>query len=132
MLEVPIKRWIKSQTDQSLVDAFIDLGIVLESLYLDAGQESELGFTLRLRAGWFLGNSIDERNSVMNDIKNIYRHRSRAVHRGQIPRNQETLGLKAKAVKLCQRSIVKKIDHARAHGGFPKWDRLVLGDANEN
>ena len=132
MLEVPIKRWIKSQTDQSLVDAFIDLGIVLESLYLDAGQESELGFTLRLRAGWFLGNSIDERNLVMNDIKNIYRHRSRAVHRGQIPRNQETLGLKAKAVKLCQRSIVKKIDHARAHGGFPKWDRLVLGDANEN
>ena len=60
MLEVPIKRWIKSQTDQSLVDAFIDLGIVLESLCLDAGQESELGFTLRLRSGWFLGNSIDE------------------------------------------------------------------------
>ncbi len=60
MLEVPIKRWIESQTDQSLVDAFIDLGIVLESLCLDAGQESELGFTLRLRSGWFLGNSIDE------------------------------------------------------------------------
>ena len=132
MLEVPIKRWIKSQTDQLLVDTFIDLGIALESLYLDAGQESELGFTLRLRAGWFLGGNVDERSSVMNDIRDIYRLRSRAVHRGQVPHDQKTRDIKDKAVDLCLRSIIKKIYHARAHGDFPKWNRLVMGDANEN
>ena len=126
-LEVPINRWVKSQTDETLVDAFIDLGIALESLYLDAGQEAELGFTLRLRAGWFLGNSVDERNSVMNEIRDIYGLRSRAVHRGQVPHNQETLGLKDRGVQLCLRSIVKKIHYARAHGEFPNWNRLVLG-----
>ena len=134
-LEVPIKRWIKSQTDQSLVDAFIDLGIVLESLYLDDGRESELGFRLRLRAGWFLGNSVEERDSVMNNIRDIYELRSGAVHAGQVPdvhKTRQIRDIKDEAVDLCMRSIVKKIHHARAYGEFPNWNRLVLGDDNEN
>ena len=134
-LEVPIKRWIKSQTDQSMVDSFIDLGIVLESLYLDDVQEPELGFRLRLRAGWFLGNSIDERDSVMSNIRDIYELRSRAVHAGQVPnvhRTRQTRDIKEEAVELCLRSTVKKIHHAREHGEFPAWNRLVLGEVDES
>lgn len=49
-LVVPIDRWIRSRTDRLTVDKFIDLGIALESLYINEGSTTELRFSLALRA----------------------------------------------------------------------------------
>ena len=130
-LEVPIKRWIKSKTDQSLEDTFIDLGIALESLYLDRGNRSELSFRLRLRAAWFLGLDFTERESVMTNIGKIYGLRSNAVHNGSVAYKRENRDVRDKAQEICLRSITKMIRHVATHGKFPDWERLVLGDANE-
>ncbi len=90
-LAVPLKRWIKSKSDQSFVDSIIDLGIALESLYFeDMGDRSELTYRLRLRAAWVLCESVEDRKSLMDEINAIYRLRSRAVHDGAVPRSEQT------------------------------------------
>ena len=129
-LEVPIKRWIKSKTDQSLEDTLIDLGIALESLYLDRGNRSELSFRLRLRAAWFLRLDFTERESVMTNIGKIYSLRSNAVHNGSVEYNRKNRDSRDKAQQICLQSITKMIHHVATHGKFPDWERLVLGDAN--
>lgn len=130
-LEVPIKRWIKSKTDQSLEDTLIDLGIALESLYLDRGNRSELSFRLRLRAAWFLGLDFTERESVMTNIGKIYSLRSNAVHNGSVEYNRKNRDSRDKAQQICLQSITNMIRHVATHGKFPDWERLVLGDADE-
>ena len=118
-LGVPVKRWIKSKTDQSMTDSFIDLGIALESLYLDHRTE-ELGFRLRLRAA-----------SLMKDVRKIYELRSQAVHQGVIKHSKENLSWMAKAQELCGKSIIKTIHHVRESGQLPNWERLEMGQLDE-
>ena len=129
-LEVPIKRWIKSKTDQSLEDSFIDIGIALESLYLD-GSHQELGFRLRLRAALFLEENPDERVSLMKDIRTTYGLRSDAVHEGIIKHSEDNRTHMKRAQELCRESIIKTINHAGKSGRLPNWDRLELGQLNE-
>ena len=129
-LGVPIKRWIKSKTEQSLVDSFIDLGITLESLYLDSGTQ-ELGFRLRLRAALFMEEDVEKRESLMKEVGHIYGLRSRAVHHGVIERNEETLISITKAQDLCRESIIKTIFHTKETGQLPNWSRMELGQLGE-
>ena len=129
-LEVPIKRWVKSKTQQSLVDSFIDLGITLESLYLDRRTE-ELGFRLRLRVALFLKESTEERQALVNDVRKIYGCRSQAVHQGVLKRNQANLDCLTNAQYICRQSIVKVIQYTRETGELPDWDRMELGQLNE-
>ena len=59
-LDIAIDRWLRSYEDIRIVDKFIDLGIALESLYLD-GIRDELRFRLALHAAWHLGANVSER-----------------------------------------------------------------------
>jgi hypothetical protein len=67
------------------VDAAIDLGITLESLFLDEDARDELSFQLRLRAARVLGQDDEDRARVFTLVKELYGVRSAAVHRGRIP-----------------------------------------------
>ena len=130
-LNVPIDRWIKSKSDQPVVDTFIDLGIALESLYLSTdGNQPELNFRLRLRAAWFLEETVDGRRALMADLGKIYGLRSTAVHDGTLTRGGDTDGLLATAQQITRRSILKVVNHILAFGKFPDWNRLVLGDSD--
>lgn len=121
-LEVSIGRWIGSHTDKLLVDKFIDLGIALESLYLNDGNTSELRFRLALYAAWHLGASSSERTRLMREFRTIYDLRSKAVHTGLIDDDQATRDIWARAQEHCRQAIIKCI----TDGGFPEWDRLVV------
>ena len=121
-LAVPIDRWIRSHTDTSIVDKFIDLGIALESLYLNDGSTAELRFRLALHAAWHLGASGLERSRLMREFRAIYDLRSRAVHTGSVDDTQTTRETLARAQEFCRRAIIKFI----TDGEFPDWDRLVV------
>ncbi len=121
-LDVPISRWINSKREKSNVDQIIDLGIALESLYL---RDPGLDRRLVLRGAWYLGKDIAERKKIAEQIKNIYKARSDAVHEGvlRLKRSQRPENLIKTAQNLCRRSIIKIIEE----GQFPDWDTLVLG-----
>jgi hypothetical protein len=67
------------------VDAAIDLGITLESLFLDEPERGELSFQLRLRAARILGQDDEDRARVFTLVNDLYAVRSAAVHTGRIP-----------------------------------------------
>ena len=124
-LRVPIDRWIKAKAEQSAVDAFIDLGIALESLYLqDIGDRSEMGFRLRLRAAWYLAKDRAGREKITRNLRDVYNLRSKAVHTGEIGPYSDALAPLTTGQQLCRQSIVKVI----LNGGFPNWHQLVLGE----
>ena len=125
-LRVPVDRWIKSKADQSRVDTAIDLGIALESLYLeDIGNNPELGFRLRLRAAWYLAEDQTGRRNIMKNLGDVYGLRSKAVHTGDIGSHHDTTEPLKEGQRLCRQSIVKVIQSGR----FPDWNALVLGEA---
>ena len=121
-LAVPINRWIRSHTDRFIVDKFIDLGIVLESLYLNDGNTSELRFRLALHAAWHLGTCGSERSRILREIRTVYDLRSKAAHTGSIDDTQASRDSLAKAQEHCRLAIIKLI----RDGKFPDWNRLVV------
>ena len=130
-LQIPITRWIKSKTRQPLVDTFIDLGIALESLYLDPGTGEQQSFRLRLRAALFLRESVNDREAVIKDVREIYGLRSKAVHEGAVNNSEATKSFKEKAEDLCRESIIKTVSYSQVNGEFPQWSRLELGEEME-
>ena len=132
-LQIPIDRWIKSKTNQNTVDKVIDLGIVLEALYLsDISETTELSFRLRVRASWYLGKDKENRKELMKDFSKIYEWRSKVVHTGKLPNKtrrtpytpEEAEAFIAKAQDLCRDSIMKILED----GEFPDWNDLILGE----
>ena len=122
-VSVAVDRWIRSHTDGLIVDKFIDLGIALESLYLNDGNNAELRFRLALHAAWHLGADASERTRLMREFRTIYDLRSKAVHAGLVNDSPDTRGTLASAQEHCRRAIIKFI----TDGKIPEWNRLVVG-----
>ena len=130
-LQIPINRWIKSKAVGNSVDKMIDLGIALESLYLPETNTDQLSFSFRLCASWHLGKNKAEREMLIEEFKEIYTLRSKAVHNGKLPqtvkiRNGESVRTSKfieKAQDLCRESIMKILED----GNFPDWNSLILG-----
>lgn len=128
-LDISIDRWITSLARTNQVDALIDLGVALESIYLgDIG--SELSYRFTLRAAWFLGEHKADRRRLLREFKDIYNARSRAVHTGAVPQEIRLGDRKVPAHEfidrtreLCLRSILKILQHQT----LPDWDDLTLG-----
>ena len=124
-LRVPIDRWMRSKMDADPVDAFINLGTALESLFLeDTSNTGELRFRMALRAAWHLGNDRSERSSLFEKFKEIYDRRSKAVHTGSLSQNERAPEFMAYAQERCLESIVKVIQEQQ----FPNWGQLIMGE----
>ena len=122
-LKIPIDRWIKSKTDQSLVDQMIDLGIAFEALYLsETDYNREIRFRFSLHAAWHLAKDKEQRNALMKEFKAIYDLRSKAVHSGTV--SDATSERIPSAQDLCRASIMKILED----GKFPDWNDLILGE----
>ena len=130
-LQIAIDRWIKSKAGDNLVDKMIDLGIAFESLYLPSNNVDQLTFQFRLRASWHLGEDKAHREKLMDEFREIYNLRSKAVHNGELPqrakiRRGESVPMSEfipRAQDLCLKSIKKILED----GEFPDWKSLVLG-----
>lgn len=124
-LQVPITRWTKSLGLGDPTDQIIDLGIAFEALYL-GNRSDELSFRFALRASWYLGKDAADRQRLFPIFRDIYRHRSAAVHAGNFM-ERASYGEKRKFIEqaqsLCHKSMMTVIEA----GGLPDWDVLVLG-----
>jgi hypothetical protein len=126
-LHVPMVRLNSAMRRRSSVDAAIDLGIALESIFLRdlSDDRGELTLRLRVRAGRWLGSSATERKEIALLVGDLYAVRSKAVHRGQVSdntRRRPTTELLEEGFKLAARSLVALIE-----SGDPDWDDVTLG-----
>lgn len=108
------------------VDAAIDLGIVLEILFLHdiKGERPELTFRLRVRAARYLEADPQERHRVFNLLNDLYKARSAAVHTGHVP--EKVKGVPVKDL-LDQGFILAAtaLGHLISNGD-PEWDQVIL------
>jgi hypothetical protein len=112
---------------KGVVDAAIDLGIALETLYLNdlADDRGELTFRLRIRSARFLGCDSTDRRRIFDLVGELYKRRSIAVHTGKAP------------PKLSARVIRELLDEGFELGaetvkrfivdGEPDWNAVQLG-----
>ena len=122
-MDIPIQRWASSKRQTgSLADKFIDLRIVLESLFLrESGPE--LGYRLAMHGAWYLGATPEERQRHFRTLRDVYSVASTAVHTGTVEPNEKNRQLLADAQDLCRSGILKRLKD----GKVPVWSALVLG-----
>lgn len=119
---VPMERLNSAMRRSSPVDSAIDLGIVLESLFLRDGQ-GELTFRLRVRAARWLGSTPEERKRLSATVGDLYKVRSKAVHEGRVPdtiHQRTTTELLDETYELTARALVALISK-----GDPDWDAVT-------
>lgn len=127
-LQVPITRWKRSMEQGDAVDSMIDLGIAFESLYL-RGASAELSFRFQLRAAWYLGKDQADREALIEEFRQIYAYRSKAVHDGQLSLSgslAQTTVFIQRSQDLCLQSI-KKVIHEGRLPNNSAWNSIVLG-----
>ena len=126
-LRVPMYRLNTAMRRRNRVDASIDLGIALESMFLRdlSDDRGELTFRLRVRGTRWLGSNPDERRHLSTLFADLYSTRSRAVHSGRVPdttRGRPTTELLEEGYKVTARALVALIT-----GGDPDWDTVTFG-----
>jgi hypothetical protein len=129
-LRVPLDRLQRSLLKGvRSVDAAIELGVALESLYAPNKLYRGIASTIRTRAGKFLGSSPDESKSITATVKDIYDLRSCAMHTGRFDGDgadekwrDENLVFETiqKGQAIVGKSLVKVIQE-----GEPTWNILT-------
>ena len=132
-LQIPIDRWVASKTSKSWIDKIIDLGIAFEALYVpDSG--GDITYKFSIRAARYLGKDKEDRNKLLQKFKQIYNHRSNAVHSGKLDERvrfgEERIPISEfiqRAQNLCRESIMKVLEDRK----LPNWNSLILGGEDE-
>ena len=127
-LNIPIGRLIASHGTRDLPDRIVDLGIALESIYLD-GEFGELKYKLSTRAAKRLGGDVDDSLQIYNDLRVFYdKLRSKAVHTGRVPstvqmngQQLDTTAALARIQALCGQAVRKIMADGR-----PDWEKMLL------
>ena len=125
-LRIAVDRWRRSKLPYVRPeDAYIDLRIALELLYLKdfANERSqEMRFRLALFGAWHLSANLDERRSIRKTLRDAYDMASKAVHVGEVAGNEHA-NLLPDAQNLCRRGIYKLL----LEGQPQDWGDLILG-----
>jgi hypothetical protein len=123
-LRVPMERLSKAIRRSTHVESAIDLGIVLEALFLDDSSKDELSFRLRLRAARWLGENLASRKEIHELLGLLYDRRSLAVHTGMLPdfyKGKSTDHLLLEGFELSAKAIRRMISE-----GKPNWELVLL------
>ncbi len=122
---IAVGRWRRSKLPYVRPeDAYIDLRIALELLYLKdfANEHSqEMRFRLALFGAWHLSANLDERRSIRKALRDAYDMASKAVHVGEVAGNEQAN--LPDAQNLCRRGIYKLL----LEGPPRDWGDLILG-----
>jgi len=119
-----IDRLGRARTDPLLVDKALDLGLAAEILFThgNTGGNSEVRHKLGMRAAWLIGEDVATRLAIFDQARALYDARSKAAHEGKLPRRS------AFEAATADRLVVAALDTIIAHGSFPDWDRLTMGE----
>lgn len=125
-LRLPLQRLSMAMRRFSNVDSAIDLGIALESLFLNDLQDDrgELTFRLRLRVARYIEQNSTEREALFRLVGDLYSLRSIAVHSGRSPshiRGRTTSDLLEEGFRLTANAIRRHVVE-----GPPDWNNVQL------
>lgn len=125
-LRLPMKRLGSAIRRLSNVDSALDLGIALESIFLnDIGDDrGELSFRLRLRAARWIEDDISKREDLYQLIGDLYNLRSRAAHSGRVP--DEVRGVPTTEVLKTGFEITAAAIRKIIFEGQPDWHSVTL------
>ena len=129
-LQVPITRWITSVGPRDEVDRMIDLGIALETLFLDDDVREKLTHVFARRASCYLGGGKADRQELYSRFQEIYNNRSGAVHRGVLRKegtSEEREEFISDVQSLCLRSIKTAIARDLPQNS-KEWESWVSGE----
>lgn len=125
-LRVPMQRYCdyEASVPGDVIQAAIDLRVVLDSLFLNDKHQGELGYRLALRAALFVGGNLAEKKKLRKDVTAVYGFGSNAVHNGRLelkPEQKQQMSRVRKMVRtvLCQMILASKAN--------PDWADLELG-----
>jgi hypothetical protein len=126
-LRVPLRHLNRAQRRSDIVDAAIDFGVAIDSLFLAEREpdRGELGLTLRLRAARLLGSTLDERRSIAKYFSTAYGIRSSAVHAGVVSDKIE--GMAARKFLTVGYQYSARAVQMLIEQGEPDWSQLLLG-----
>ena len=118
------------------VEAAIDLGIALESLYGPFSENASIGPELRRRVNQVLGGSSKERGRLGKKVTDAYDLRSRAVHAGRF--DADATGQKSwadhsaviAALEAGQTIVARSLEHFVMEGE-PAWPSGESKPSNE-
>lgn len=106
-------------------DRILDAATALEVLY---GLSSpELTYKLRVRAGFFLRDTPEERQKTFDQMGKFYKARSAIIHGGSRRRSPDPEDALSYGLKIARETLIAllRLGHA------PNWDRMVMS-AGEN
>lgn len=124
-LRVPLSRLNRAIRSSSPLDAAIELGITLETIFLNdaTGEKGELSHRLRVRASRFLGASNSERDEIFELFGELYWLRSSIVHNCEFSKKQ---------IQRCPEWLILGYDRAAEaiariiNDGWPNWKVVTL------
>lgn len=105
------------------VDRALDLGMAAEIVLMhDLGSSNtEITHKIGSRAAWLLGQDVQERAAIFDEMKHLYKARSEAVHSG-------VFSPKAKVdLDLADQLVVRVVHAILERGSFPDWASLTMG-----
>ena len=122
-------RWSNSRISRLQEDQLIELRIAMEFVFLhNATGRGAIGNRVAVNGAWFLGGDFEERLDYFEALKKVYNLSSRVIHGTVLDRDKageysETI---SKGQNLCRDAMIR----ITRQGGFPKWERLVLGEGD--
>lgn len=118
-----IDRLGRSRLAVSDVDKALELGMAAEIALMhdNSPSNTEITYKIGSRAAWLLGEDAAERATIFEQMKQLYKARSDAVHSGKLS-SRSKVDLAA-ADRLVARALVA----IASRGGFPDWNDLTMG-----
>jgi len=125
-LDVAIDRLNLSLRRESDVDAAIELRVALEALLAkDLDENAPVSYSIRIRGSYLASTKPEERISAYENLKEVYKVCSQAVHMGRFASKYEVNAreILRLGAKICSQLIRQVISVGR----IPDWKRLILG-----
>lgn len=122
-----LSRLAQAKRRLQIEDKILDLGITLEMLLLEDNRSNDqLSLSFRLRGSWLLGNTVEKRIEIYQQLKEIYNYRSQVAHSGILCEGDKA---KINRVRLSfpkYQSIAEDICRIIIQDGKPDWNKLIL------
>lgn len=105
------------------VDRALDLGMAAEIMLMhDNGtSNTEITHKIASRAAWLLGADANERATIFDEMKHLYKARSDAVHSGALPPKSKV------DLDLADQLVARVVQAILERGSFPDWTSLTMG-----
>lgn len=127
-LQTIFGRLSQAKRRNQIEDKILDLGIALEMLLLNnLGQNEQLSLAFRLRGGWFIGATPEDRVAKCATLNAIYGYRSEVAHTGRLCKGDQNKINNVRESFPIYQGLTEQICQKIVLEGEPDWGKLLLG-----